>query len=146
MSDSKRTGFLRRDVLQGTAIAGLATIASVKNLAAAPSETNEALAPQPRPMPGNDLNTSDILVETLIDWGATHVFGIVGDGINSIIEALRKQTFARRQGSQRARMRQRRPNNDTGRGDYCCTQFVLSAAVRLGNCRLGMTLTRAHIP
>ena len=91
MSDIKKTGFLRRDVLQGTAIAGLATIASVKNLAAAPSETNEALAPQPTPMPGNDLNTSDILVETLIDWGATHVFGIVGDGINSIIEALRKR-------------------------------------------------------
>ena len=27
----------------------------------------------------------------MIDWGATHVFGIVGDGINSIIEALRKR-------------------------------------------------------
>ena len=91
MSDIRKKGFLRRDVLQGTAIAGLATIASVKNLAAAPSETNEALAPQPTPLPGNNLNTSDILVETLIDWGATHVFGIVGDGINSIIEALRKR-------------------------------------------------------
>jgi pyruvate dehydrogenase (quinone) len=31
------------------------------------------------------------MVETLIDWGATHVFGVVGDGINSIIEALRKR-------------------------------------------------------
>jgi pyruvate dehydrogenase (quinone) len=91
MSDIRKKGFFRRDVLQGTAIAGLATIASVKNLAAAPSETNEALAPQPTPLPGNKLNTSDILVETLIDWGATHVFGIVGDGINSIIEALRKR-------------------------------------------------------
>jgi pyruvate dehydrogenase (quinone) len=30
-------------------------------------------------------------VETLIAWGATHVFGIVGDGINSSIEALRKR-------------------------------------------------------
>ena len=87
MSENKTTGFLRRDVLQGTGIAGLATLAPIKNLAAAPSETNEALAPQPTP--GNELNTSDILVETLIDWGATHVFGIVGDGINSIIEALR---------------------------------------------------------
>jgi pyruvate dehydrogenase (quinone) len=38
-----------------------------------------------------DITTSDILVETLIDWGATHVFGIVGDGINSIIESLRKR-------------------------------------------------------
>jgi pyruvate dehydrogenase (quinone) len=37
------------------------------------------------------VNTSDILIETLIDWGATHVFGIVGDGINSIIESLRKR-------------------------------------------------------
>jgi pyruvate dehydrogenase (quinone)/pyruvate decarboxylase len=42
-------------------------------------------------MPGNDLNTADILVETLINWGVTHAFGIVGDGINSIIEALRKR-------------------------------------------------------
>src|ERR1700677_4149674 len=31
------------------------------------------------------------MVETLIAWGATHCFGIVGDGINSIIEALRKR-------------------------------------------------------
>ncbi|MBV9532274.1 MAG: pyruvate oxidase [Bradyrhizobium sp.] len=38
-----------------------------------------------------DQNTADILVETLIGWGATHAFGIVGDGINSIIEALRKR-------------------------------------------------------
>jgi pyruvate dehydrogenase (quinone) len=40
---------------------------------------------------GATMTTSDILVETLLDWGATHVFGIVGDGINSIIEALRKR-------------------------------------------------------
>ncbi|MBV9458950.1 MAG: pyruvate oxidase [Bradyrhizobium sp.] len=40
----------------------------------------------------NDQNTADILVETLIAWGATHAFGIVGDGINSIIEALRKRS------------------------------------------------------
>ena len=31
------------------------------------------------------------MVETLIAWGATHCFGVVGDGINSIIEALRKR-------------------------------------------------------
>src|SRR5207248_10112746 len=52
---------------------------------------SEALAPQPAPMTGSDLTTADILVETLIEWGATHAFGIVGDGINSIIEALRKR-------------------------------------------------------
>lgn len=37
------------------------------------------------------MDTADILVETLIAWGATQGFGIVGDGINPIIEALRKQ-------------------------------------------------------
>jgi pyruvate dehydrogenase (quinone) len=36
-------------------------------------------------------NTADILVETLIRWQVAFVFGIVGDGINSIIEALRKR-------------------------------------------------------
>src|SRR5437773_3881051 len=33
--------------------------------------------------------TSDVLVERLIDWGVTVVFGLPGDGINGIIEALR---------------------------------------------------------
>lgn len=32
---------------------------------------------------------SDVLVETLIDWGVDTVFGIPGDGINGVIEALR---------------------------------------------------------
>jgi len=31
----------------------------------------------------------DVLIETLIDWGVDTVFGIPGDGINGIIEALR---------------------------------------------------------
>ena len=31
----------------------------------------------------------DILVETLIDWGVDAIFGIPGDGINGIMEALR---------------------------------------------------------
>ena len=34
-------------------------------------------------------NASDVLVETLIDWGVDTIFGIPGDGINGIIEALR---------------------------------------------------------
>jgi pyruvate dehydrogenase (quinone) len=59
--------------------------------AAQASETQAEIVSQPRPAPGADVNTSDILIETLIDWGATHVFGIVGDGINSIIESLRKR-------------------------------------------------------
>src|SRR5690348_2244439 len=33
----------------------------------------------------------DILVETLIDWGVDTIFGIPGDGINGVFEALRQR-------------------------------------------------------
>jgi pyruvate dehydrogenase (quinone) len=32
----------------------------------------------------------DVIVETLLDWGVNTVFGIPGDGINGVIESLRK--------------------------------------------------------
>jgi pyruvate dehydrogenase (quinone) len=90
MDDRKPFRWGRRDFLQVAAAAGFAVSA---RSGAAPdiSETDAHVTAQPTPSPDGDLNTSDILVETLIDWGATHVFGIVGDGINSIIEALRKR-------------------------------------------------------
>src|SRR5947207_2186605 len=34
---------------------------------------------------------SEVLVQSLIDWGVDTVFGIPGDGINGIIEALRRR-------------------------------------------------------
>jgi pyruvate dehydrogenase (quinone) len=34
---------------------------------------------------------SDILIETLIDWGVDTVFGLPGDGINGIMESLRQR-------------------------------------------------------
>jgi pyruvate dehydrogenase (quinone) len=34
---------------------------------------------------------ADVLVEGLIDWGVDTIFGIPGDGINGIIEALRQR-------------------------------------------------------
>ncbi|HYG74848.1 MAG TPA: thiamine pyrophosphate-dependent enzyme [Planctomycetota bacterium] len=37
------------------------------------------------------MNAADILVETILDWGVDTVFGIPGDGINGIMEALRKR-------------------------------------------------------
>ena len=91
MTDKKNSGWDRRDFFQVAAAAGLVVTASRAASAAQPTETEAAVLQQPTPMPGPDMTTSDILVETLIDWGATHVFGIVGDGINSIIEALRKR-------------------------------------------------------
>src|ERR671931_89767 len=34
---------------------------------------------------------ADRLVETMLDWGIDTVFGIPGDGINGIIESLRRR-------------------------------------------------------
>src|SRR5215475_2169313 len=36
-------------------------------------------------------NASDILVDVIHDWGVDVVFGLPGDGINGIMEALRKR-------------------------------------------------------
>jgi 2-succinyl-5-enolpyruvyl-6-hydroxy-3-cyclohexene-1-carboxylate synthase len=35
------------------------------------------------------MNASEVLVERLIDWEVEYVFGLPGDGINGIMEALR---------------------------------------------------------
>ena len=34
---------------------------------------------------------SDVLIETIHDWGVEVIFGLPGDGINGIMEALRKR-------------------------------------------------------
>jgi hypothetical protein len=73
------------------AAAGAGTVATASvGVHAAPTEYTTNIVSQPSPDFGGESNTADIIVETLLAWGATHAFGIVGDGINSIIEALRK--------------------------------------------------------
>lgn len=37
------------------------------------------------------MTAGDVLVDVLIDWGVSVVFGIPGDGINGVIESLRKR-------------------------------------------------------
>ena len=37
------------------------------------------------------MNASEVLVESLLDWGVEVIFGLPGDGINGIIEALRQK-------------------------------------------------------
>src|SRR5471032_691483 len=37
------------------------------------------------------MNASDVLIETMMDWGVDVVFGLPGDGINGIMEALRQR-------------------------------------------------------
>ncbi|WP_029010570.1 thiamine pyrophosphate-binding protein [Azospirillum halopraeferens] len=36
-------------------------------------------------------NTSDAIIDTLVHWGVDTIFGIPGDGVNGLIEALRKR-------------------------------------------------------
>src|ERR671927_1348736 len=38
---------------------------------------------------GKRATAGDVMVERLIDWGVSVVFGLPGDGINGIMEALR---------------------------------------------------------
>lgn len=35
------------------------------------------------------MTAADVLIETLIDWGVEYIFGLPGDGINGLFEALR---------------------------------------------------------
>ena len=37
------------------------------------------------------MNASDLLVDRLIEWGVNTIFGLPGDGINGVFEALRKR-------------------------------------------------------
>ena len=37
------------------------------------------------------MTAGDVLVNTLIDWGVDTIFGIPGDGINGLIESLRRR-------------------------------------------------------
>ncbi len=85
--------------MSGSTLVGTALRATAASGAEPPASgspqgwTGEATAPAnpPLPEPAADQTTADILVETLIAWGATHVFGIVGDGIAGVIEAIRKR-------------------------------------------------------
>jgi pyruvate dehydrogenase (quinone) len=84
-----RRGFLRSAGILGAGILGngLSSAATERNSEVSPGSSHSAAERLADP----DLNTSDILVDTLIHWQVQFVFGIVGDGINSIIEALRKR-------------------------------------------------------
>jgi len=39
----------------------------------------------------SELDTSDVIADRLIDWGVKVIFGLPGDGINGMMEALRKR-------------------------------------------------------
>jgi len=88
----------RRQVLRLSTVIGAgllgsgALLAADRAVARSDEGSGEGAVPQPiPPAAGADANTADILVDTLIRWQVPYVFGLVGDGINSIIEALRKR-------------------------------------------------------
>jgi len=39
-------------------------------------------------------NGSDVLVDCLVAWGVDTIFGLPGDGINGVMEAIRKRNGA----------------------------------------------------
>jgi pyruvate dehydrogenase (quinone) len=76
--------------LAGGTFAALSQAAAQESSVAETSETKSHVVGESRSLSG-DPTTAEILVDTLIRWGVSHVFGIVGDGINPLIEALRKR-------------------------------------------------------
>jgi pyruvate dehydrogenase (quinone) len=84
MNNESSNGFDRRNFLQTVAAIGVGS-GHIRG------EQTAGLVGQPSNMPREDATTADILVDHLIDWDVTHVFGMVGDGINPIIDALRRR-------------------------------------------------------
>jgi pyruvate dehydrogenase (quinone) len=89
----------RRDFFSAAALAGATFVATGEAMGqeSSPagsqveaSETHSHIVRE-SDRPAGDPTTAEVLVDALIRWGVSHVFGMVGDGINPIIEALRKR-------------------------------------------------------
>ncbi|NVH77271.1 pyruvate oxidase [Paraburkholderia sp. JPY432] len=85
----------RRSLLKAAAAGG----AGLFSAQLVPAQS-DALAPHGQPVNqdrqpsfdvAQDATTADVIVDTLLAWDVDHVFGMVGDGINPLIEALRKR-------------------------------------------------------
>src|ERR1700744_448570 len=89
-----RRDFCGTAVLAGASFLAISEAAAQDSSSAGPStkasETASHVVRESHDLPG-DPTTAEILVDVLIRWGVSHVFGLVGDGINPIIEALRKR-------------------------------------------------------
>lgn len=83
---------LRRSMLRAAAVGGAGLFSSRLATAqtdSAPRGQPASLDRQPTFVAADQSTTADIVVQTLLAWNVAHVFGMVGDGINPIIEALR---------------------------------------------------------
>lgn len=82
----------RRDFLKWTGVAGaIAPVIAGQSLAGAVSERESNIRRNPAPEPKAMDTTADIIVDRLIAWGVEMIFGLIGDGVNPIMEALRKR-------------------------------------------------------
>ncbi|OLL27577.1 hypothetical protein BTH42_32670 [Burkholderia sp. SRS-W-2-2016] len=66
-------------------------LAAAQTTAPAPHDQAVNRERQPQFDVAHNATTADVIVETLLAWDVDHVFGMVGDGINPLIEALRKR-------------------------------------------------------
>jgi pyruvate dehydrogenase (quinone) len=85
---SDRRGFLRSASTLGVGLVGTSLSLATPAISSSAADSRRTLDEVPTQQ---NLTTADILIETLIQWQVDCVFGIVGDGINSMIEALRKR-------------------------------------------------------
>jgi pyruvate dehydrogenase (quinone) len=93
MNSDGRKGIGRRNFLHRVGIAG-AAVPGIR-IAEGATQPDEEAASSPAEGQSADIDnastTADILIDALIEWKVTHVFGMVGDGINPIIDALRRR-------------------------------------------------------
>jgi pyruvate dehydrogenase (quinone) len=84
--DANRRSLLRAGGGIGLGLLAGSAIAATRTDSPAATQSDGA-----RQFLGDSATTADILIDTLIKWDVGFVFGIVGDGINPLIEALRKR-------------------------------------------------------
>ena len=85
----------RRSLLKAAAAggAGLFSTQFVSAQTGAPGTHGQPVTQERQPSfdVAQDATTADVIADTLVAWNVDHVFGMVGDGINPLIEALRKR-------------------------------------------------------
>ncbi len=97
MNTSDKPDSPQRRTLLGAAALGSASLLASRRAAAQTDLPGDASGQplhrlrQPEGGPVDSDTTADIIVNTLLAWDVDHVFGMVGDGINPLIEALRKR-------------------------------------------------------
>lgn len=85
---SSRRQFIRHATVASSGAFALAGSPLLMNVA--PTDSN-AMVSETNRLAEPESTTADILVDKLIAWDVSVVFGLIGDGINPIMEALRKR-------------------------------------------------------